>query len=174
MILKVPSDLEEDITFTLPSAKPAIDSVALFSSPKENGIAAINWSPPTNGTDKPPIGIPLNKRYHVDDCENLEIRQTIPHKTQFVEMYKVGSTPYGFCIETEVNGILCHASSRFWFIANRVCLTKNMRLPDYYEWRKACDGKFSGPEGTRFPYFDIGVAPLSQWRMGFIASFCLF
>ena len=165
MILKVPSDLEEDITFTLPSAKPAIDSVALFSSPKENGIAAINWSPPTNGTDKPPIGIPLNKRYHVDDCENLEIRQTIPHKTQFVEMYKVGSTPYGFCIETEVNGDPMPRHSRFWFIANRVCLTKNMRLPDYYEWRKACDGKFSGPEGTRFPYFDIGVAPFpnGEW-----------
>jgi len=158
--LRVPSDIEESITFTLPSDEPTFsqgqNSIPLLFSEKKDGVSAMDWGASVDGSYIVPIGITHDNRYHPDNCASIDADQDQETITRFVEMYKLGGVPYGFCIEIKINSVFdAPHYPRNWYTASRICLRKDMRLPDYHEWRKFCDGKQSGPAGVTSPDFEF-------------------
>jgi hypothetical protein len=125
--LKAPDSVTADVTLTLPDGDGTSGQVL-----QTNGNGALSWS------DKGVVfasGVLASFGYHTDGgCESTE---------KFIQYATVGSTAYGLCVEKT------ERPAEKWGDANAICLSKGKRLPDYTEWRKACDGKTSGNEGTR-------------------------
>ena len=60
----------------------------------------------------------------------------------FVKMASVGGVDYGLFYETSFR------SKEYWGSASNTCLMVGKRLPDYHEWRMACDGRTNGTATT--------------------------
>ena len=99
---------------------------------KTDGNGALSWS------DKGVVfasGVLASFGYHTSGgCDSTE---------KFIQYATVDSTVYGLCVEKS------ERSAQTWGDANAICLGLGKRLPDYSEWRKACDGKTSGVAGTK-------------------------
>ena len=77
--------------------------------------------------------------YHIDDCNGTN--------EKFVHMAAQGGVDYGLCMERY------DRAADEWGDASNTCKMAGKRLPDYIEWRKACDGKTSGEAGTTDPFY---------------------
>lgn len=86
--------------------------------------------------------------YHIDDCDGIS--------EKFVHLAAQGGVDYGLCMEKE------ERANATWGDASTACKMEGKRLPDYLEWRKACDGKTSGPAGTPDAFY-IGLTNIWEW-----------
>ena len=124
--LKAPATVTADVTLTLPDGDGTSGQVL-----KTDGNGVLSWS------DKGVVfasGVLASFGYHTSGgCDSTE---------KFIQYATVDSTAYGLCIEK------AQRSAQTWGNANAICLGLGKRLPDYNEWRQACDGNKSGSAGT--------------------------
>jgi hypothetical protein len=119
--------LAADVTLTLP-----VDDGDSGQVLQTDGSGALSWTAPGVVFAS---GVLASFGYHTSGgCDSSE---------KFIQYATVESTVYGLCVE-----IAERTPTMSWGDANAVCLSLGKRLPDYNEWRKACDGKTSGDAGT--------------------------
>jgi len=118
--------LAADVTLTLP-----VDDGDSGQILQTDGSGVLSWTAPGVVFA---TGVLASFGYHTSGgCESTE---------KFIQYATVDSTAYGLCVEKS------ERSAQAWGDANAICLGLGKRLPDYSEWRKACDGKTSGVAGT--------------------------
>ena len=118
--------LAADVTLTLP-----VDDGDSGQVLQTDGSGVLSWTAPGVVFAS---GVLASFGYHTSGgCDSSE---------KFIQYATVDSTAYGLCVEKS------ERSAQAWGDANAICLGLGKRLPDYSEWRKACDGKTSGVAGT--------------------------
>ena len=124
--LKAPDAVTADVTLTLPDGAGTNGQIL-----QTDGSGVLSWTAPGVVFA---TGVLASFGYHTSGgCESTE---------KFIQYATVDSTAYGLCVEKS------ERSAQAWGDANAICLGLGKRLPDYSEWRKACDGKTSGVAGT--------------------------
>ena len=114
--------LGNDVTLTLPADDGTADQVL-----QTNGSGVLNWATP--GSAAPSFGYHPNVDEQADEA--------------FVKMAEVNGVDYGLFYEKYVS------TGATWGSASNSCLIAGKRLPDYHEWRMACDGKTDGIAGQK-------------------------
>jgi hypothetical protein len=117
------------VTLTLP-----VDDGTSGQVLSTDGNGALSWAGATFAT-----GAMASYGYHTNDCNGTD--------EKFIQYATVSGVAYGLCIEKN------ERSTVVWGDAAAICLALGKRLPDYNEWRKACDGKTSGSAGTTDSFF---------------------
>ena len=132
MALKAPDSVTADVTLTLPDGAGTSGQVL-----QTNGSGVLSWTTPAPAYYA--TGVLASFGYHTDDCNGTA--------EKFIQYATVSSVNYGLCVEKVQRG------SDQWGDASNTCKILGKRLPDYDEWRKACDGQTSGPAGTTDIFF---------------------
>ncbi len=128
--------------FTAPNAWLEVTVAEETLSPRQQ-ITSVLYSLKT------PTGVLSSFGYHTNDCDGID--------EKFVHLATQEGVDYGLCMEKD------HHTVATWGDASDTCKMAGKRLPDYVEWRKACDGETSGASGTVDPFYTLITDNHWEW-----------